>query len=158
MCEVLSWLSITSMIYCTTVQRLCSKSQCLTGHAYLSWMPSWPSNAHKLLQKPSLGWTIDLRCTQCALALVADQMNLRIRYAMQRADDLLTPAPQWTSTPAKYCILSPCDNIMMLNMLPIKLAYDCASIWALHTSALLGILQPSYLSDLLLQPWPLQWR
>lgn len=65
------------------------------------WIPSWDSKAQRLRQKPSFGITTERRCTQCALALEAGHVNLRIKYAMHSAAERLTPAPQWTRTPGR---------------------------------------------------------
>lgn len=67
---------------------------------HLSPMPSCASKAHSDRQKPSLGCTMDRRCTQCVRALAAFQAKRRIRYAIVRAAERETPAPQCTSVAA----------------------------------------------------------
>ena len=55
----------------------------------LAARPSWASRAQRERQKPSLGATSERRALQCARALSAVHLNLRIRYAMARVADLI---------------------------------------------------------------------
>ena len=66
---------------------------------HLSVIPKTCSKAHRLRQKPSLGLTRLRRFWQCLRARAAFQAKRRMRYAMHRLADRLTPAPQCTSTP-----------------------------------------------------------
>lgn len=70
----------------------------ITQQPYRFCNPSCASNAHSVFQNPSLGSTILRRCfTSSSASCAVMRLSLMIN-AMHSVADLLTPAPQCTST------------------------------------------------------------